>query len=533
MNDVRRTFSLIRRFMHRGTYPRMLFMLVSRAFILYGAGAVSAPVILMLLYGALTSGSAMRVAALGALWLVYAYWMVAGDRRNMVEYNRIYFCNQVSMQTHYLRCALGLKLPAYDEKYRQGMLIELIDSGIDSVMMRFQDFFSMLVKGVAVLAICALIGIAGSLRLSVAFFALAGVQILLCALIDRRMKDVSRKLTDLQAAYTGGVQALFASYESYTCAGLHGLWFDKIARISDERVREKRRMDHLTALQAFICGMMSIVTYGAILAFALSNSGDVVALMALPIGYQALNDALTDFVRALSSIRSESHLADRLDELESAQTAKAAPAAAACGGSGIQVRHLSVTLGDKAILKDVSLNVNSGEHMLLLGGNGSGKSTLLRALAGLIEPAAGEVCLDGKSTGAMPQAQRYKEYAYVPAQGALLPVSCAENLSLVCGDLAQAREMARRLGLDIDLEKVMPDALSLGQQQRLEVCRALCSDAPWLILDEPTAHLDRDTARRVWDEVFASRKGAIATVHEYEDVLQRYAPRVESIPQRK
>ena len=121
----------------------------------------------------------------------------------------------------------------------------------------------------------------------------------------------------------------------------------------------------------------------------------------------------------------------------------------------------------------------------------------------------------------------------MPAQGALLPVSCAENLSLVCGDLAQAREMARRLGLDVDLEKVMPDALSLGQQQRLEVCRALCSDAPWLILDEPTAHLDRDTARRVWDEVFASRKGAIATVHEYEDVLQRYAPRVESIPQRK
>ena len=266
-----------------------------------------------LLYGALTSGSAMRVAALAALWLVYAYWMVAGDRRNMVEYNRIYFCNQVSMQTHYIRCALGLKLPAYDEKYRQGMLIELIDSGIDSVMMRFQDFFSMLVKGVSVLAICALIGIAGSLRLSVAFFALAGAQILLCALIDRRMKDVSRKLTDLQAAYTGGVQALFASYESYTCAGLHGLWFDKIARISDERVREKRRMEHLTALQAFVCGMMSIVTYGAILAFALSNSGDVVALMALPIGYQALNDALTDFVRALSSIRSESHLADRLD----------------------------------------------------------------------------------------------------------------------------------------------------------------------------------------------------------------------------
>ena len=54
-----------------------------------------------------------------------------------------------------------------------------------------------------------------------------------------------------------------------------------------------------------------------------------------------------------------------------------------------------------------------------------------------------------------------------------------------------------------------------------------------ILMDEPTAHLDRDTARRVWDEVFASRKGAIATVHEYEDVLQRYAPRVESIPQRK
>lgn len=53
--------------------------------------------------------------------------------------------------------------------------------------------------------------------------------------------------------------------------------------------------------------------------------------------------------------------------------------------------------------------------------------------------------------------------------------------------------------------------------------------APWLLLDEPTAHLDRAVARLVWDEVFASDKGVIATAHEYEYVLRRYAPRVEWI----
>lgn len=529
MTDVRRTFALIRRFIHRGTYPRMLFMLVSRSLIHYGVGEVSAPVILMLLYGALESGSGVRIAALAALWLVYAYWMVAGDRRNMVEYNHVYFRNQVHMQSHYLRCALGLKLPVYDAKYRQGMLVELIDDGIDIVMMRFQDFFSMLVKGTSVLAICALIGIAASLRLSAAFLLLAGAQILLCACIDKRLKAVSSRLTELQAAYVGGAQALFANYESYTCAGLHKLWFDRLARISDERVRVKRRRVSLSALQTFVCGMMSVVTYGAILAFALGNPGDVVALMALPIGYQALNDALADFVRALSSIRSESHLADRLDELEGAIPGADVPATTARDGAGLQVRQLSVTLGAKPILGDVSLQVSCGEHVLLLGDNGSGKSTLLRALTGLIEPDAGEVSLNGVRMGAMPQAQRHREYAYMPAQGSLLPISCAENIELVCDDAQRARAMARKLGLDVDMDETTPDRLSLGQQQRLEVCRALCSDAPWLILDEPTAHLDQETARLVWDEVFASTKGVIATVHEYEDVLRTYAPRVEWI----
>lgn len=532
MTDVRRTFLLIKRFIHHSTYPRMMFMLVSRSLILYGVSKMSAPVIMILLLSVLESGSIMRVVALAALWLVYAYWMVVGDRRNMVEYNRIYFLNQVNMQSHYLRCVLGLKLPVYDEKYRQGLLIELIDDGIDSVMMRFQDFFSMLVKGSSVLVICALIGIASSWQFSATFLIIGGMQILLCAYIDGRKKRVSCRLTDLQADYIGGVQALFVNYECYTCAGLHELWFDRIANISDTRVKEKRRMIRLNVLQTFVGGIMSIITYGTILAFALSRQNDVVALMTLPIGYQALNDALTDFVHALSSIRSESHLVDRLEELESAECGEKISGSIENGNPGLQASQLNVTLGDKTILDNVSLFVDCAEHVLLLGENGSGKSTLLRTLVGLIEPNSGVVRLNGRITGGILQSQRYREYAYMPAQGSLLPLSCAENIELVCDDLERVRAMARKLGLDIDLDETTPDSLSMGQQQRLELCRAICSDAPWLILDEPTAHLDWDTAKLVWDEVFLSRKSVLSTVHEYDNVQQSYAIRVEWISKR-
>lgn len=99
--------------------------------------------------------------------------------------------------------------------------------------------------------------------------------------------------------------------------------------------------------------------------------------------------------------------------------------------SGLRASCLNVTLGDKAILRDVSLHVGRAEHVLLLGDNGSGKSTLLRTIAGLIEPSAGDVCLDGRSTRAIPQPRRHREYAYMPAQGSLLPASCAENIELV------------------------------------------------------------------------------------------------------
>lgn len=528
MNDVGMTFSVVKRFMNRGTYPRMLFMLVSRALILYGTGELSAPVMLMLLYGALESDSILRIIMLAVLWLVYAYWMVAGDRRNMVEYNRIYFRNQVNMQSHYLRCALALKLPVYDEKYRQGMLVELLDDGVDRVMMRFQDFFSMLVKGLAVAAIVVLIGITGSVRLSLTLVLLAGMQIIICGLIDKKMKVVSGRITELQAMYKADAQVFFGNYECYACAGLQLLWYKKLASSSDERLRAKRCLDGLGSLQALVCGTLRVATYAAICIFVLNSPRNAISLMALPIGYRALNDALTDFVRALSSIRSESHLTDRLNMLES-ESAQTEPTTALPFTAGLLVEHLSVKFGEKKILDDVSLRVDNHDHVMLLGGNGSGKSTLLRTIAGLINPDAGGVRLNGMDTSVMPQVRRWREFAYMPSQGALLPVSCAENIELVSIDPKHARELARKLGLDIDMDATVPDMLSLGQRQRLEVCRALCSDAPWLFLDEPTAHMDRDTAKLVWDEVFASNKGIIATAHEYVDVVKRYAPRTEWI----
>jgi NitT/TauT family transport system ATP-binding protein len=164
----------------------------------------------------------------------------------------------------------------------------------------------------------------------------------------------------------------------------------------------------------------------------------------------------------------------------------------------LAVSRLSVSFDNVVAVHDVNLTVQQGEFVALLGPSGCGKSTLLNAIVGLVEPDAGEICLNGEIAQ-----QRLGRVAYMPQHDALLPWrTVLENATLsaeVSGaDRTAAREQARALLPRFGLEGFgdhYPVALSGGMRQRAAFLRTVLSDREVMLLDEPFGALDALTRR--------------------------------------
>lgn len=143
-------------------------------------------------------------------------------------------------------------------------------------------------------------------------------------------------------------------------------------------------------------------------------------------------------------------------------------------------------------MSPISLSVESGECVIVGGASGSGKSVFLRAIADL-DPAGGEVLLDGQSRGAMSGPEWRKLVRYVAAEPGWWSDQAMEHFS----DLDYARSMVERLDLRDDILTRPLSTLSTGERQRLAVARGLEDRPKVLLFDEPTGALDGLATARV------------------------------------
>jgi len=173
----------------------------------------------------------------------------------------------------------------------------------------------------------------------------------------------------------------------------------------------------------------------------------------------------------------------------------------------LELAGIEVRLGDTAVLAGLDLRVEPGEVVLLAGRNGAGKTTLLRVAAGLLAPSAGTAKLGGQPIGGQSRRAVARQVALVPQDTQVpFPYSVAElvlmgrapHLGLLGFEAAPDRDRVAaaldRLGIATLAERSILD-LSGGERQLVALARALVQDAPLLLLDEPTAHLD--LARRL------------------------------------
>jgi len=161
-------------------------------------------------------------------------------------------------------------------------------------------------------------------------------------------------------------------------------------------------------------------------------------------------------------------------------------------------------------LDGVSLSVDEGRVLVLLGTSGSGKTTALKTMNRLVTPDAGEVRVLGRDVAAWDPIELRRRIGYVIQEAGLLPhLTVAANVELVPRLLgwpaarreARARELLALVGLDPDrYGPLQPAELSGGERQRVGLARALGADPALLLMDEPFGALDPLTRRRLQDE---------------------------------
>jgi len=191
-------------------------------------------------------------------------------------------------------------------------------------------------------------------------------------------------------------------------------------------------------------------------------------------------------------------------------------------------------------LRGVSLSVEQGEFIAIMGASGSGKSTMLHLLGGLDRPSGGEVVIDGVNISALDEEQRTltrrNKTGFVFQFFNLIPLlSVEENVGLpflIAGDtLGRRRERIAEL-LDLvglaDKAGHRPDQLSAGEQQRVALARALATAPAILLADEPTGNLDYTTGSEIlsllWDS--CDRLGQTIVLVTHEARAAAYADRV-------
>ena len=182
----------------------------------------------------------------------------------------------------------------------------------------------------------------------------------------------------------------------------------------------------------------------------------------------------------------------------------------------IRLEHVTKSFGRYKALDDVSIVVEEGEFLTVIGRSGCGKTTMLRVINGLQKPDSGKVYAAGEDVGEADLIRLRRKIGYVIQNKGLFPHMTVEKniiyVPVISGqkDKRQNRKLAEELiglvGLEREMLDRYPEELSGGQQQRVGIARALASRPKLLLMDEPFGALDEITKRAMQNELLALQK---------------------------
>ena len=202
------------------------------------------------------------------------------------------------------------------------------------------------------------------------------------------------------------------------------------------------------------------------------------------------------------------------------------------GSSGLRIVNLRKSYRKRVVIRDVSINLDRGEVVALLGPNGCGKTTTFYSIAGLVVPEGGHVMVDGREVTGLPMYRRARlGIGYLPQEMSIFRGLNVEDNILAILEIAhkdphKRRERLEELLSDFSIEHLRraPSlALSGGERRRVEIARCLAADPKYLLLDEPFAGVDPISVadiRHLVHDLKGRGIGVLITDHNVRETLE-------------
>ncbi|EKY5004694.1 cysteine/glutathione ABC transporter ATP-binding protein/permease CydC [Citrobacter amalonaticus] len=402
--------------------------------------------------------------------------------------------------------------PAGLARYRQGELLNRIVADVDTLDHLYLRVISPLVGAFVVIMVV-------TIGLSVLDVTLActlgGVMLLTLFIMPpvfyRAGKTIGQNLTHLRGQYRQQLTSWLQGQAELTIFGASDRYRAQMEATELQWHEAQRRQSELTALSQALMLLIGAIAILLMLWMAAGGVGDNAqpgALIALFVFCAlAAFEALAPVTGAFQHLGQVIASAMRITELTEQKPEVTFPTDVSDVPDQVTLtlRDVSFSYPEQAqkALDSLSLQVNPGEHIAILGRTGCGKSTLLQLLTRAWDPQQGEILLNGCSIATLNEATLRKTISVVPQRVHLFSATLRDNLLLAAPDASddQLTDTLRRVGL----EKLLDDAglnswlgeggrqLSGGELRRLAIARALLHDAPLMLLDEPTEGLDATT----------------------------------------
>jgi ATP-binding cassette, subfamily C, bacterial CydD len=323
---------------------------------------------------------------------------------------------------------------------------------------------------------------------------------------------------------------------------------ETLASVGDAYRRETMgtlRLAFTSALVLELCAMLGTALVAATVGVQLTGGhlslrAGLTVLLLAPELYAPLRAVGQQFHASADGLAAAERLLQVLDARPPLASAGSPLAAPDPSVFPVRFEHVSYEYPGRPgeVLSDLDLSLAPGETVALVGPSGAGKSTLAALALRLADPTAGRVSCGTVDLRDVAPDAWYRRIAWVPQRGKLFAGSIADNISLAdpAASRAAVERAAHEAGLD-ELVRSLPDGLdtvvgdggrrlSAGQSQRVVVARAFLRDAPLVVLDEPTANLDADSAASIGESIERLTHGRTALLIAHDRRLAARADRV-------
>jgi ATP-binding cassette, subfamily B, bacterial MsbA len=404
---------------------------------------------------------------------------------------------------------------AFFQRMHSARLMSSILNDIDKVQVATSHILADFLRQTFVLTGLLFVVLRTDWKLAAVSLTVLPIVLIPTARIGRRIRSTTRSAQDSVAEVNQILEETISGHAIVRAFGMEAFETSRFRRAARNLLHENLRYVRQQALSSPLIEMFAAVTVVALLTYARSQikadlmtagqfTSFIIALLMMYEPVKRLNGIYNIFQQAIgASQRVFEYLAEEQDVKEKPGAAALQPFARAIDFENVSFRYPDTTNG--YVLEQIDLRVNAGEVIAIVGQSGGGKTTLVNLIPRFFDPTGGRILIDGQDIKDVSIHSLREQIGLVTQETFLFDDTVANNISYGHPERdRRAVEAAARAALAADFIAELPEGydsrigqhgqrLSGGQRQRLAIARALLKNAPILILDEATSHLDTES----------------------------------------